>query len=361
MCNFNKYIIDKNILINNVKKIKRYVGRQTKICAVVKADAYGLGVKNVCPFIADEVDYFAVVSVKEAMEIRAFNSDKPIVILGVSNIEYVNWCAKNNVDIAISSIEEVKYIGKYCNNTVRVHLKINSGMNRYGIKNITQLRNILKEIRRCDNIDIVGVYTHFATKSSNLDFIEQQYNVFEKMLKIINIPNLLIHCANSFVSTTDKLKICNMVRIGFSLYSNYYERLGIKNVLSLKARILYINNVKKGESVGYDRTYIARKNERIAVVSMGYADGFMRSLSNNFKVLINGQYADVVGNICMDCFMVNITNIKGVLIGSEVTILGDDGDKSIDLTHYAKQLNTSPYEILTNFRRRRFEIEIKNE
>ena len=361
MCNFNKYIIDANTLISNVKKIKRYVGRQTKICAVVKADAYGLGAKNICPIISDDVDYYAVVSVKEAMEIRAFDTDKPIIILGVSNIEYVNWCAENNVDITISSIEEVKYIQKYCNKTISVHLKINSGMNRYGIKNITQLRHILREIRRSNNINIVGVYTHFATKYSNLDFIDCQYKFFERMLKEIKIPDLIIHCANSFVATTDRLKLCNMVRVGFSLYSNYYERLGIQNVLSLKARVLFINNVKKGESVGYDRTYISKRNEKIAVVSMGYADGFSRSLSNNFKVIINGQYANVVGNICMDCFMVNVTDIKGVFAGSEVTILGEDGDKSLDLIDYAKILNTSSYEILTNFRRRRFEIEIKNE
>ena len=360
MVNFNKYIVDKNKLLNNIKRIKRYIGRQTKFCAVVKADAYGLGIKNVCPIIADEVDYFAVVSVKEAMELRLINNDKPILILGVSNLELVNWCASNNVEITISSIDEVEYVAKYCKNTINVHIKINTGMNRYGIKNIAQLRQILRKIRESDNINIVGVYTHFATKLDNLDFIDIQYSNFEKMIKEIKTKNLIVHCANSFVSTTDKLKLCNMVRVGFSMYSDHYERLGIENVVSIQARVLKINQLKRGESVGYDRTYIAKRSQKIAVVSMGYADGFARNLSNNFKVLINGQFANVVGNVCMDCFMIDITNIRNVYVGSSVTILGDDGDNLIRLEDYAKALNFSPYEVLLNFRRRRMDDVIKN-
>ena len=128
MVSFNDYIIDGKKLLSNIRKINRYIGRQKKICAVVKADAYGLGVKNVCPLIQDEVDYFAVVNVKEAMEIRLINSEKPILILGASNLECINWCARNNVMVSVSTLEELDYIDKYCKGVVGIHLKINSGM-----------------------------------------------------------------------------------------------------------------------------------------------------------------------------------------------------------------------------------------
>lgn len=360
MVNFNDYIIDADKLQSNLKKIKRYIGRHTKICAVVKSDAYGVGVKNVCPIIADEVDYYAVVCVKEAMELRLIDSEKPILILGVCNLEYINWCAKNNIEISISTLDEVRYINKYIDGTIKVHIKINSGMNRYGIKSITMLRQILKEIKKSNKIIIVGAYTHFATKSENLGFIDNQYEFFEKLVKEIKLKDLIVHCANSYVSTTDKLKVCNMVRVGFSMYSAHYERLKIENVLSIKARLIYVNNVKKGESVGYDRTFIAKRLSKIGVVSLGYNDGFARNLSNNFKVLINGQYVNVVGNVCMDCFMVDLTDIKGYFVGSEVVVLGESCDKIITLEDYAKALNFSSYEVLTGFKTRRMNVIVKN-
>ena len=208
-------------------------------------------------------------------------------------------------------------------------------------------------------ITITGAYTHFATKAENLDFIDIQYGFFEKMINEIKVKNLLVHCANSFVGTTDKLKLCNMVRIGFSMYSDHYDRLKIQDVLSIKSRIVFINDLNKGESVGYDRTYIAKRKEKIAVVPLGYADGFARNLSNNFKVLVNGQYAPVVGRVCMDCFMVDVSKIKNCFVGTCVTILGKDGENYISLQDYANQLNYSPYEVLTSFRTRRMDIKIK--
>ena len=362
MSSFNEYIISADKLVYNIKKIKRFIGRQTKICAVVKADAYGLGVKNVCTIISDEVDYFAVVTINEALNLRKIDKAKPILVLGASNLERIDDCVNNDIMVSISSIDEVKCINKYLIGQIKVHLKINTGMNRYGIKTITALRQILKEIKKGGKIQVVGVYTHFATKVENLDFIDRQYERFERLIKEIKIDNLIVHCANSFVATTDKLKLCNMVRLGFSMYSNHYDRLNIENVVSINSRVVFINHLKKGESVGYDRTHIAKRTEKIGVVPMGYADGFARNLGNNFKVLINGQFANVVGRVCMDCFMVDLTNIKGVFVGSKVVLLGEDSDKQITLEDYAHAINFSPYEVLTNFRTKRMDVKIvKNE
>lgn len=359
MENLTDFIINKKALLGNIEKIRRYIGYGIKLCAVVKADAYGLGIKNVCPIINDEVDYYAVVSVMEALELRKFAKSKPILVLGASNLTCANDCAKNDICLTISSLDEVKYLNENLESVLRVHLKINTGMNRYGISSIKDLKNVIAEIENGHKIIVDGVYTHFATKSSDTDFIEKQYKKFEKMLKIIPYSNIIVHCASSYVATTDKLKLCNMVRVGFSLYGDLYQRLGIQNVVSVRARVLFVHTINVGESVGYDRTYVAKHRTKIAVCSMGYADGFARNLGNNFSVLINGSFAPVVGRVCMDCFMVDVTNIRGVFVGTGVTVLGSDGDKKITLSDIADAINFSPYEVLLNFRKRRMNVVIK--
>lgn len=359
MCNLNEYIINKNNLKTNVQKVRRRVGNNVKICAVVKADAYGLGVENVIPIIDDEVDFYAVVSVMEALELRKISLEKPILILGAANLKYANECAKSNIRLSISTVQEVEYLNKNLTEKIKVHLKINTGMNRYGITTLKELKAVEREINKSDKIVVEGVYTHFATKSSDLAFIEKQYEKFQKMLKNILYKDIIVHCASSFVILNDKKKLCNMCRLGFSLYGDLYDRLNIKNVVEVRAKVMFIHTISNGETVGYDRTYTANKKTKIAVCSMGYADGFARNLSNKFKVLINGQWASVVGRVCMDCFMVDVTKIKNVYVGSTVTILGEDGKNKITLSDIADVINFSPYEVLLNFRKRRMNIVVK--
>lgn len=358
MCNVNEYLINKKNLLSNIQTLRRRVGNRTKICAVVKADAYGLGVKNVCPLIDDDVDFYAVASVMEAFELRNISSQKPILILGACDLNYANECAQKGIRLTISSLDEVKFLNKYLETIALVHLKINTGMNRYGIGSIKVLKEILAEIKHGGKIIVEGVFTHFATKSSDPAFIEEQYEKFASFLDFIPQKNLIIHCASSFVSFTDKGKHCSMVRVGFGLYSSPEKETKIKNVVSVRARVMFLHDVEKGESVGYERTYFATKKTKVAVCSMGYADGFARNLGNNFKVLINGEYAPVIGRVCMDCFMVDVTKIKNVFVGSSVTILGKDGNNEITLDDIAKAVNFSPYEVLLNFRKRRMNVKL---
>ncbi len=359
MCNVNEYIINKKNLSDNVTKIRRYVGNRTQICAVVKANAYGLGVKNVCPIIDDEVDFYAVVSVMEALEVRDISPTKPILILGSTDLAFANTCAEKNIRLSISSADEVEYLNKNLDRVIKVHLKLNTGMNRYGVSNVRDLKNILKKISESDKIVLEGVYTHFATKSSDVKFIDTQYEKLQKFLTYLPKKGLIVHCASSYVTLSDRQKFCNMVRVGFSLYSGFYERLNIKDVVSIKARVMYVHTVNSGESIGYDRTYVAKCRRKIAICSMGYADGFARNLSNNFKVLINGSWASVVGRVCMDCFMADVTDIKNVYVGTGVTILGKDGDHEITLQDIAEKADFSAYEVLLNFRQRRMNVVLK--
>ena len=173
MENFNSYCIEKRALLNNIQKIKSFIGK-TKFCAVVKANAYGLGVENVCPIIDSMVDFYAVICVKEALNLRKL-TNKDILILGASDLNRINDCAKNNITIAISTLEEVDAINRTAKLPINVHLKINSGMNRFGIKKKCELKRILEAIKKGNKINITGVYTHFATKDADTPFIEKQY------------------------------------------------------------------------------------------------------------------------------------------------------------------------------------------
>lgn len=359
MCNVNQYVINKSNLINNLLEIRKTIGDGVKLCAVVKANAYGLGVKNICPIMDDYVDFYAVVSVMEALELRKISPNKPILILGSSDLDYVNECAKNDISISISSLSEVKYLNKNLNSIIKVHLKINTGMNRFGIDSFDDLRAILDEIKRGGKIVIEGVYTHFATKSSDRKFIDSQYKNFAKFLDFLPNKNLIIHCASSYVSLADGQKRCNMVRVGFAMYcaTDYHPHL--KNVVSILGRVMFLHDIKKGETVGYDRTYQAKHKTKIAVCSLGYADGFARNLGNNFKVLINGKFARVVGRVCMDCFMADVTQISDISVGDRVTVLGREGCNEINLNTIAKAISFSPYEVLLNFRQRRMDIVVK--
>lgn len=359
MCNINQYHINKSNLINNLLEIRKTIGDSVKLCAVVKANAYGLGVKNVCPIMDDYVDFYAVVSAMEALELRKISPNKPILILGSSDLNYANECAQNDISISISSLSEVKYLNENLNSVIKIHLKINTGMNRYGIDSFGDLRAILDEIKSGGKIVIEGVYTHFATKSSDQKFIDLQYEKFAKFIDFLSVKNLIIHCASSYVSLTDSQKRCNMVRVGFAMYgaTDYHPHL--KNVVSILGKVMFLHDIKSGETVGYDRTYQAKRKTKIAVCSLGYADGFARNLGNNFKVLINGRFARVVGRVCMDCFMADVTHIPDVSVGSRVTVLGCDGGKKIDLNMIAKAISFSPYEVLLNFRQRRMDVVVE--
>ena len=352
------YIIDRSHLIHNIKCIKSLLNNNTKLCAIVKANAYGVGVKQVCECIIDYVDYLAVASVIEAREIRQFEALKPIVVLGEVDDSDISYCVSHNVDISISSVDRLRRIIKVLDNcTLNIHVKIDTGLNRYGIKEISQLKKIIAICKKSKCINLCGLMTHFATKSSDIDFVDTQYNKFITFAKLT--PNAICHCANSYATIHDQKYHLDMCRVGFYMYGmTESECQDLLPVVSIKSKIMYIHNVKKSETIGYDRTFVADKDMTVAVVGMGYADGLNRRLSNNFCLLVKGEYVPIVGNICMDCCMVDCTGLK-IHEGDLVTILGDDDNKKITLCDHAKSAGTSEYEILLKFNQHRMKIVCK--
>ena len=355
---FNKYIIDCGALRYNATKIKDEIGEDVKLCGVIKADAYGHGSVTIANKIKDVCDFFAVACIKEAIELRDRNILNSIIVLGIVPLSDIKYCVFNNISINISSITQLNSVIKKLKELnlpndvkLKIHLKINSGLNRLGFSKINDFKKALKIIDENDEILLEGIFTHFATKDNDEKFIDEQYKTFKKYVNLVKDRCIIIHNCNSFATMHKKEYRNSMVRCGFDLYG--WEK-GFKPVLSITSEIIQINYVEDA-TVGYDRTYHAH-NQKIAVIPIGYADGFDRRLSNNFKVLVNGEFANVVGNICMDLCMIDVTNIKKVDIGTKVTILGIDGSNKISIYDYAKVLNTSPYEILLKFKNTRMDI-----
>ena len=345
----SKYIVNGDQLLKNISNIRNAIGRDVKFCAIVKADAYGLGIDHICPIIKDNVDYFGVATLSEALKIRAFDNSSKILLLGAVDYTDIKECIDNNISISVGSLDLLYEVVKYSN--AKIHLQINTGMNRYGFRSLSLFSKAIKIISN-SNCVLEGVYSHFATKENDIMFMKKQLYKFLQYKKLIKNNNLVVHISNSFGIVLSDRYYLDMVRSGMLMYGGMHNNIGNKLILSIKSKIIAIQNVKKGETVGYDRTFKAIKNMHIGIVGMGYADGLDRRLSNNFNVLINDNKCPIIGYICMDIFMVDITNTNAT-VGDEVTILGTDCNNSILLDDMAKATGASSYELMCRFNTKR--------
>ena len=334
---FNKFILNKQQLINNVLSIKKQLKPGVLFCACVKANAYGCGAAHVAKTIENHVDYFATNSLAEALEIRNFCPTSKILILGKTPIDNYDICANNNIDISISSARDLKNINT--NIKLNIFLALNTGMNRFGTSDIKEIKTILKIIEKNKNLKLVGAFSHFSTGLENKYNCNKQFAKFCELKKLLP-QDIIFSIASSGTASFINYQE-NMVRIGFNIYA------GEVGVLNIASEIVHILKVKKGDPIGYSCAYTAPKDMIIGVVPLGYADGISRGLSNCGKVIINEKLAPIVGQICMDCFMVGLDNIKAK-VGSGVVVFGQTKKQSISVLDWAKLTNESPYTLLTN-------------
>lgn len=355
---FNDYNVNITTLKNNANNIKSKVGASVKFCAVVKANAYGMGIDTAVKELSGIADFFACACVKEAAKIRLVDKLTKVLILGACDIRDLNFVADNNISISISSLAQLEDIIANCNKKINVHIQVNSGLNRFGIKNITEFRRVLELCKNNKFITIEGVYSHFATKSNDVEYMNKQFLRFLQFKKIVKLKNVIFHIANSYATISSNKYHLDMVRTGFLLYGQMSNNIGNKPVISISSKIVNITQVKRGDSIGYDRTYRVNSSMKIAVVPIGYADGLNRKVSNKFSVIIKDTLCPIVGLVCMDVFMVDVSKIQ-VQVGDKVTILGESATKEITLNDYAKCVETSPYEVLCNFNYKRMNYNIK--
>ncbi|MBO5309953.1 MAG: alanine racemase [Clostridia bacterium] len=309
------------------------------VCAMVKANAYGMGLKRVCKTLLGKAKFFGVATLEEALSIRKFDKQTPVLLVGVCSDFAL--AAANNISVTVENENQFFQIQKLKISAIKIHIKINTGMNRFGFNNKKQLKKILNKIKKNKKIVFEGFYTHFyATENKKTTLM--QLKKFEKFVDLIpqNFQPI-IHIGGGGV--VDALE--------FDQYKNYMVRVGLKlyeNVVKIKSQIVKIFDVRRRENVGYSGAFVAKKKTRVGIVPLGYADGINRALGGRGYVRISGKLCKIIGNVCMDSFFVDITRVA-CNVGDEVLVFDDAAD-------WAKIAQTIPYEILTNLNFARMEI-----
>lgn len=347
----------------NLNNIKGLLKENTKICGVVKANAYGHGSIQISKLLEREkVDYLAVSRLEEGIELRQNNITLPILCLGYIPDEALTDGITNRISLTVYSYEVAKKINdisKQLGLTSNIHIKIDTGMSRIGFKaNMNSVNDIL-EISKLSNIKIEGIYTHFSTADEiNKEFTYEQIQKYNKVtdeLERLGVQIPIKHVSNSAAIMDLKDIDYNMVRCGIILYGHYpsdevkKEKLKLKPAMTLKTRVSHIKEIEPNTSVSYGRKYISKEKERIITLPIGYADGFTRMQSNP-KVYIKGQAFDIVGSICMDQCMAKIYGNIDIKIGDEVIIFSETENESIE--NISNDLKTINYEVLCMISRR---------
>ncbi|MBB5335180.1 alanine racemase [Pectinatus brassicae] len=366
--------IDLDQLAQNMREIRRLTQKTAQLTAVIKANAYGHGACETAPLLlANGADRLAVAELDEAIELRLHKITAPILILGPVFPEQAKEAVLYGIDIPVFDYATAKAFSDEAvrqHRQIRFHIKIDSGMGRIGFQPNEQSLNEIERISKLPNIVMEGIFTHFATADClDKSYTNEQFRRFKYMYDSLAQRNIHIntrHCANSASIIDLPDYHLDMARAGIILYglapSNEVDitKTALKPVMSFKCRITHIKQLHAGDSVSYGRKFIADKDCIIATLPVGYADGYTRMLSGKAHVLIHGQKVPVIGNICMDQCMVDISNIDNVHIGDEVILFGSQNNQSITADELADELGTINYEIVCMMARRLPRIYIKN-
>lgn len=351
--------IDLNNLEHNMKEIAKLCEGK-EIIAVLKADAYGHGALDVArTLIKGGATKLGVAVITEALELRDSGIDAPIVILGYTPLSFAKKLIINDIEQTVYTYQcaaELSKEAQALNKRVKIHVGVDTGMGRIGFLPTKQSINEIEALSKLPNIDIEAIFTHFATadeadKSYTLEQIEK-FNRFCDILEKRGVNVGKKHIANSAAIIDMPDTHFDGVRPGILLYGYYpsYEvnrdKLDLKRVLTLKANISYVKTLPKGEYISYGRRFHTERESIIATIPIGYADGYSRQMLNKAKVIINGQLAPVVGSICMDQCMVDITDIGQVKEGDEVILLGEQNGVKFDAEDMAEIIGTINYEVM---------------
>ncbi|MGB9808731.1 MAG: alanine racemase [Caldanaerobacter sp.] len=352
-------------LIHNFNEIKKTVGNGVRVMPVVKANAYGHGSYYVAKVLVENgADYLAVATVDEALELRERGITVPILVLGYTPLEQAGEAIEKQIVFTVFDLKYVKELETRAlkrDKKVKVHVKIDTGMGRIGYTDIDLAVEEISEMKRLKGVELEGIFSHFATADEkDKEYAKEQFEKFKKVLEKLEERGIKIplkHIANSGAITDLKHTYLDMVRPGITLYGSYpsddvNKTLDLKPVMNFKTKIVYLKEVPENTSVSYGRTFITKRRSKIATLPVGYADGLNRLLSNNHRVIVRGKFAPIVGRICMDQTMIDVTDIEGVDVGDEVVLFGWQGELSISADEVAKKLNTIPHEVYCGISRR---------
>lgn len=354
-------------LIFNLRSVKEFINKPIKYMAVVKADAYGHGAVECAKKLESSgIDWLGVALPEEGVELRQKGVTKPILCLGGFWIGQEKLVLQNDLTPVIFQAEKAEILDRAArelNIKANAHIKIDTGMGRIGIR-FDEISDFTKKIKSLKNINFEGIMTHFAAadKLEEKSFTTLQIDRFNKAVEFFENNGfcfLYKDMANSPASIAYPDSYGDMVRLGGILYGlgddvlpDWTERPDIKSVLSLYSKITYLKKIKKGETLGYSRTFRAEKDSIIATIPIGYQDGFRRGFSNRARVIINGKFADVVGRISMDWTILDVTEIPDVKIGDKVVLIGEQNGLKITAEELAEKIDTISYEITCGIDRR---------
>ena len=336
-------------LENNIREIKKNVPQGIKLLGVVKADAYGHGAVMLAPtMLAEGIDMLGVASIDEGADLRQANINCEVLVLGAVPVWAVESAVKNDLSISIFSEGHIKACEQAYKRTgikPKVHIKLDTGMNRIGVR-ADEAVDFIKRVQKLDYINLQGIFTHLAA-AEELDKAKEQILKWNSVIDNVDTTGLLLHILNTACTICYDVPNSNMRRVGIALYGLYpdfpdieFRKPKLKQLISLKGRIVNIHTAKEGEGVSYCHTFVAKGERIIATVPIGYADGVPRLLSNKIKGVVNGVEVPQVGNITMDQMMFDITGVKAN-IGDVITLL--DEEHSID--EWANILHTINYEL----------------
>lgn len=360
--------VDLNSLRKNIRNLKKCTAEGADFMGVIKADAYGHGASKVAEtLISEGVNRFAVVTLEEGIKLREESFTNPILILGHTIDEDFDKLIEYDlipVVYKLSQAVNLNNLAKKANKEAKIHIKIDTGMGRLGFIPDDESIKELKQIYDMPNIIMEGIYTHLSTADQifDTDYVYNQFNQFEKFLKALNNIGINIpirHVANSAATINYPEMHLDMVRPGTSLYGLYpgpdmalNPTIDLYPVMSIKARLVHVKYVPENTSVSYGRTFITDKPSVLGVVPMGYVDGVFRQLANKGEVLINGKRCPIVGTICMDQFMVDLTELENPKIGDEVVLVGQQGDETITADEMGSRAGTISIEVVTRMGKR---------
>lgn len=361
-------IIDVIKLKNNYN-ILRNLAPNASIMAIVKANAYGHGIVECSTALQNlGVEYFGVAFPSEGIKLREAGITKPILVLVTPNEYELEAYCKHNLDIIANSLDLLTKLDSIANEygkKINAHLFINTGMNRDGIRP-EEAYEFYIEASKLKNIEIIAICTHFtSSEEKDQSFTLLQIERFNRVLENFNSKGIsfrYIHAANSAAVINYPQSIYNMIRPGIALYGyNLSEtnHLKLEPVLTLKTKVHRVLELNPGESVGYNRRFIAQSKTKICTIPIGYGDGFPYSVNGNTQCIINGKKYPLIGTICMDQSIVNIGDDQ-VNIGDEVILIGSDGINTISAIELARQNSTIPYDILTSLQERIPRLYVEN-
>ncbi|MDE6155577.1 MAG: alanine racemase, partial [Eubacterium sp.] len=335
--------IDLDAIEYNIDNIIKKLGGRAKLLAVIKADAYGHGAVEIGRALEDKCDFFGVACIDEAMELVDAGIKKPILILGYVSPQQFDIVVKNNIRIPVFSYDSAKALSDEAvkqSKEALFHFCIDTGMSRIGFQVNENSADICKKITLLPNIKTEGIFSHFATADeSDLSKAKKQKQLFDSFIKMLSQRDITIpikHINNS-AGTMVFDDMLDMVRSGIITYGLYpsgevdKSLLNIRPAMEWKSYVSHIKVLEKGREVSYGGTYVTEKDTVVATIPVGYADGYPRCLSNIGRVIINGRYANIIGRVCMDQLMVDITDIDNVVLENDVTLVGREGDAVLSM------------------------------